>query len=37
MPDSFRSVVYKDTGHEYLPEMKEEMTRWFDRFLPVAK
>jgi dienelactone hydrolase len=32
--DQFRSVVYKNTGHEYLPEMKEEMTRWFERFLP---
>ncbi len=35
--DQFRSVVYKDTGHEYLPEMKEEMVRWFERVLPVAK
>jgi dienelactone hydrolase len=35
--DRFRSVIYKDTGHEYLPEMKDEMLRWFDRFLPVAK
>ena len=36
-PDQFRSVIYKDTGHEYLPEMKDEMLRWFDRFLPVPK
>lgn len=35
--DQFRSVIYKDTGHEYLPEMKEEMVRWFERFLPVPK
>jgi dienelactone hydrolase len=35
--DRFRSVVYKNTGHEYLPEMKEEMVRWFDRFLPVTR
>ena len=35
--DQFRSVIYKDTGHEYLPEMKEEMVRWFERFLPPAK
>jgi dienelactone hydrolase len=35
--DHFRSVIYKDTGHEYLPEMKEEMVRWFERFLPVPK
>ena len=33
----FRSVVYKNTGHEYLPEMKEEMTRWFERYLPPSK
>jgi hypothetical protein len=30
-----RSVLYKNTGHEYLPEMKEEMVRWFERHLPV--
>jgi hypothetical protein len=35
--DQFRSVIYKDTGHEYLPEMKEEMMKWFDRHLPVSK
>jgi dienelactone hydrolase len=35
--DNFRSVLYKDTGHEYLPEMKLEMTRWFERYLPVQK
>src|SRR5262245_15817745 len=33
----FRSVIYKDTGHEYLPEMKAEMAAWFERYLPVAK
>src|SRR5262245_14174008 len=33
----FRSVVYRNTGHEYLPEMKEEMTRWFERHLPPSK
>ena len=32
----FRSVVYKNTGHEYLPEMKEEMTGWFVRHLPAS-
>jgi len=36
-PDHFRSVIYQDTGHEYLPEMKEEMVRWFERHLPVVK
>jgi hypothetical protein len=35
-PERFRSVVYRNTGHEYLPEMKEEMLRWFERFLPVG-
>jgi dienelactone hydrolase len=35
--EQFRSVIYKDTGHEYLPEMKEEMMKWFDRYLPVSK
>jgi dienelactone hydrolase len=33
--DAFRSVVYKNTGHEYLPEMKAEMVRWFEKHLPV--
>jgi hypothetical protein len=31
--ENFRSVVYKDTGHEYLPEMRAELTQWFDRHL----
>jgi len=35
--EQFRSIVYKDTGHEYLPEMKDEMVHWFERYLPVAK
>lgn len=35
--ENFRSVLYKDTGHEYLPEMKDEMVRWFERHLPVTK
>ena len=35
--EHFRSVVYKNTGHEYLPEMKEEMASWFERHLPVGK
>jgi hypothetical protein len=34
---NFRSVIYKDTGHEYLPEMKDEMAAWFERHLPVKK
>jgi dienelactone hydrolase len=34
---NFRSVVYRHTGHEYLPEMKVEMARWFERHVPIAK
>jgi dienelactone hydrolase len=36
-PENFRSVIYKGTGHEYLPEMKTEMVEWFERHLPAAK
>jgi hypothetical protein len=35
--ENFRSVIYKNTGHEYLPEMKTEMAEWFARHLPVKK
>jgi dienelactone hydrolase len=35
--DHFRSVLYKNTGHEYLPEMRSEMASWFERHLPAAK
>jgi dienelactone hydrolase len=35
--DHFRSVLYKNTGHEYLPEMKAEMVEWFERHSPVGK
>jgi dienelactone hydrolase len=35
--DNFRSVVYKDTGHEYLPEMKDEMAAWFAKHLPAGR
>lgn len=31
--ENFRSVVYQDTGHEYLPEMREEMVAWFVKHL----
>jgi dienelactone hydrolase len=34
-PENFRSVIYRGTGHEYLPEMKDEMVRWFEKHLPV--
>jgi dienelactone hydrolase len=36
-PEHFRSVVYKNTGHEYLPEMKAEMVAWFEKYLPVQQ
>lgn len=36
-PADFRSVLYKNTGHEYLPEMRDEMIQWFQRTLPVEK
>jgi dienelactone hydrolase len=35
-PECFRSVLYKDTGHEYLPEMRDEMAAWFEKWLPVG-
>ena len=35
--ENFRSVIYQGTGHEYLPEMKEEMAAWFERHLPVQQ
>ena len=34
-PEHFRSVVWKNTGHEYLPEMRERMIAWFEKHLPV--
>jgi dienelactone hydrolase len=36
-PERFRSIIYRGTGHEYLPEMKAETIAWFERFLPVAR
>jgi dienelactone hydrolase len=36
-PERFRSVLYKNTGHEYLPEMRNEMVAWFEKRLPVKK
>lgn len=32
-PENFRSVLYQDTGHEYLPEMRREMIDWFVKHL----
>ncbi len=31
--DRFRSIVYANTAHEYLPEMQAEMTAWFEKHL----
>lgn len=33
-PERFVSVLYKNTGHEYLPEMRTAMVEWFERYLP---
>ena len=35
--EAFRSVLYKNTGYEYLPEMRDEMLHWFQRTLPLDK
>ena len=32
-PDHFQSILYKNTGHEYLPEMRTAMAEWFSRHL----
>ena len=32
-PDSFRSIVYPETGHVYTDDMKAKMADWFDRHL----
>jgi|GEM_PF-316070 dienelactone hydrolase len=34
--DAFHSVVYRNTAHEYLPEMQAAMLQWFQRHLPVS-
>jgi dienelactone hydrolase len=34
---NFKSIVHEKTGHEYLPEMREEMVRWFEKTLPVKR
>jgi dienelactone hydrolase len=34
-PENFRSVIWKNTGHEYLPEMRDRMIAWFEKHLPV--
>lgn len=32
-PDQFKSIIYRDTGHVYTPEMRTEMLAWFERWL----
>lgn len=34
---NFKSIVYEKTGHEYLPEMRVEMVRWFEKTLPLKR
>jgi len=36
-PENFQSVIYSNTGHEYLPEMRTAMVQWFEKHLPVKK
>lgn len=31
--DAFHSVVYKNTGHDYLPGMRKQMIDWFEKYL----
>jgi hypothetical protein len=33
-PECFQSVLYKNTGHEYLPDMRTRMVDWFEQHLP---
>ena len=33
----FKSIVYEKTGHEYLPERREEMVAWFEKTLSVKR
>jgi len=35
--DSFRSIVYANTAHEYLPEMQAAMLEWFEKHLGSKK
>ena len=35
--DRFRSVLYRNTGHEWLPEMADETVAWFKRWLSSAE
>lgn len=33
----FKSIVYANTAHEYLPEMQAAMLAWFEKHLPVPR
>jgi dienelactone hydrolase len=35
--DNFVSILYKNTGHEYLPEMRTAMAEWFERHLAAER
>jgi dienelactone hydrolase len=32
-PENFLSILYQNTGHEYLPEMRTSMVEWFGKHL----
>ncbi len=36
-PENFHSVLYRNTGHEYLPDMRLRMAAWFEKHLPVEE
>ncbi len=36
-PENFHSVLYRNTGHEYLPDMRRRMVDWFKQHLPAAE
>lgn len=36
-PENFESVLYKNTGHEYLSDMRLRMVAWFEKHLPVKR
>ncbi len=36
-PENFQSVLYRNTGHEYLPDMRLRMVKWFEKHLPAKR
>ena len=36
-PEHFHSVLYKNTGHEYLRDMRLRMAAWFEQHLPATR